>query len=499
MAQNYSRGSMTGRPARGPRNLPPQQNIVVMVDSYDPDMLRARKSNPDKDWMMVRLIHDVPELGLKAEFGPDGSPLTVVKVRMPLPKRNGQPLTDTRRRDIYGLSQKKSGGPPMDQGSQIVLEKAYVNKDGEICASYSHGGPTYEEQNDNIKQVFAQVMVCVTPERTRKDRQDPTKTVWSEQQTVFVADHISPDGGLVTPGKTETVEVDGAVQVVKRNLEEAVRNLVSNTVMGTPGFQLHARRVLADAPEGASAEEKARVKAAQAEIAANPDNRISAFIAGWNKPVLDEAGKPVMNDDGRPAYVPLTADEMLEKFWSYQGAAQAIKQLWNDPKAADEWQFEFLPMMCLNQAPSLIPSLNKKDNKEVDNSQRYCIYDEIDPNNKPSPVFRAEDGGKIGEAPIATLPDGRQIGIVDAGWGLSHVMVARMSKETGYFFATYENLASTLPAIFALPDIPTPNMPAYHREAVMAEARRLGENRRDYVTTLFPRNTETAAAPAPGM
>lgn len=400
---NRGRGSMTrgGGGNRDMSNLPPLQNIVGMIDQIV--IAQRGKSDPDKDYADIFLAHSIPELGIDAQFDENGAPLTKLRIMMPLPKGGAEG-----RRDLLGLTQKKAGGPAMTPGSLVVFEKAWKDsKTGELRAHYSRGGPTADDQQKALKNLYSNIFVCVLPERQYK-QQDGTYMPAGHQEAL-IADQL---GAQVVGNDDELVA--------------AIETTVAQTAIGTAGFQLHARQV---APEGLSDEQAA-------EWAKDPMTRVSAFVVA--KPKL-------VGEGDQKQWVPVTTDEILKKLWA---GFPAVQKVWGQ----DGWLFEFIPMMAVNQAQTLVPS-SKKNDKGKDNSRIYSIYDVV------------ENGG---------------IDVVDAGWTMSHIIVERMAEDSNVWYSTYQNPVSTRPQMYALPDIPTPNMPAYHLTAVQAEAARLGQNKKAY-------------------
>jgi hypothetical protein len=437
VGRNYSRG---GNP-----NRPPLQNIVAMISEIITVDQRGKSTPWTKeleeksrdgtiqyDYAWVYLTHDITDLGLKAEWADDGAPLTRMKLVMPEPydPASGKPLK-TERRDLAGLKVKKAGGPPMDEGALVNFEKVWV-KDGVLYAHYSRGGPTAEDQRDQRMHTFSNLMVCVLPEGTKRDAQG--REVVDEQ------------GVPVPAGKQEALISDhlgGEIVTDEVSLRAAIDSLMQNSRIGTPGFQLHCRAI---APEGVD----------EAEFAADPETRNSGFIIAKPKPVGEGEAR---------VWVAPTTDEIIERLWkSFRGLSDCFGK--------PGFEFEFVPMMAVHQAPTLTPS-NKKNDKGRDNSKTFQIHDVVDP--------------ATGE-----------LGVTDYGWTQCHVTVVRMSADSDYYFATYQKPISTRADIYALPDVPTQLMQERHPghfAAVKAEAKRLGENK---ATVFKARAAERDAAPAPG-
>lgn len=436
------RGSMVRRGNGGNRdfsNLPPLQNVVGMIDAFHFE--QRGKSNPDKDKAEIYLVHSIPELGITAEFDDTGAPLTKMTIMMPEPKGGAEG-----RRDLLGLSQKKAGGAPMEQGSLAIFEKCWFDKkEGILKAHFSRGGPTAEDQSDvdpktnvqtgPLKNLYSNIFVCVLPERMRK-QEDGTFVPVGKQQ-VMIGDQL---GAQVVEGDESLVA----------NIEA----LVANNAIGTAGFQLHCR-ALAD--EALSDDDKIA-------FASNPETRVSGFVAATPR---------LVEENGQKTWVPLTTDEILKKLWE---GFPDLAERWGQPG----FQFEFVPMMVVNQGTTLVPS-SKKNEKGKDNSKIFALYGDVHPNTEGA---LAVDGGKT-------------VGVFDFGWTLSHVIVERMARDSGIWYSTYQNPVSTRSQMYALPDIPTPNMPAYHVAAVTAEATRLGEAKASYFRAKSALEKANAAEQAP--
>lgn len=326
MAYN-NRGSAfrrAGSRSGGSSNRTPLQNVAVIVSSFE--IAVKGKSNPDKDVLVGHLAHSVPEMNLVAEFDNDGNPITEVRVMMPAPK-DGQ---GAGRRDIFGLTQKKGAGDPMGPGSVVVFEKLWVNqKDNVLNALYAHGGPSLNDRNVNLKQIYPTVMVCVLPERTDREGKPVGR------QEVMIAD--VGNSAVVT----SDAELKGFVEAM----------LAQGETIGTHGFQLQARAV---APEGVD----------PVAFAADPNTRIAGAVFAKPKKVGDE-------------WVAVTPDEVIAKFWDSQ---RDLKEIWGTQKAG--YQFEVVPMVAVNQAKSLVPSRRDPRDRARDNSKTFELYGDVDANDK---------------------------------------------------------------------------------------------------------------------
>lgn len=326
----YNRGSTFRRSGTrtggGSSDRTPLQNIAVIVSAFE--IAVKGKSNPDKDVLVGHLAHSVPEMNLVAEFDADQNPITEVRVMMPPPK-DGQ---GAGRRDIFGLTQKKGAGDPMGPGSVVVFEKGWVDrKDGTIKALYAHGGPSLNDRNANLKQIYPTVMVCVLPERTDREGRPVGR------QEVMIAD----------VGNAQLVTNDAELKAV---VEEMLKQ---GETIGTHGFQIQARQI---APEGSD----------PVAFAADPNTRIAGavFAKPKNTGTKDAA-----------VWTPVTPDEVIAKFWDSQ---RDVKAVW----ANANYQFELVPMVAVNQAKSLVPSKRDPRDRARDNSKTFELYGDVDPNDK---------------------------------------------------------------------------------------------------------------------
>jgi hypothetical protein len=492
MAQfNPRRGSMvrSGGGRSGGSDLPPMQNVIVMIDQIV--IAQRGKSNPDQDYAEVYLIHPIDEMpdAPRPEFGANNEPLTKVKLKMPLPKG----VTDTKRRDLFGLTQKKAGGAAMGPGSLVAFEKVWWDKkEGILKAQFSRGGPTAEEQaqyefdeksgqynfvRGALKHAYPNIYACVLPEMDYK-KADGTYAPSGRQEVLLadqdnaqvITDYDQLYGAIVNLLAQQTEEVDGKPEQ-------------STEAVGTAGFQLHVR-ALAD--ESLSQEEKE-------EFAKDPATRNAVYVVAKQKPIGE--------GDQRTWESP-TADDMVERlgkqldFQFGVDEGQGLATL-NDLLGQTGYQVEFVPMMVIKQAQTLTPSSQMND-KGKDNSRIFAVYDYGNEQSVRSMerLMRA----KVGETggPLK-LEDGRYIGIVDCAWGLANAIVERKETtrdpQTGRpapWYATYQATVSTRPKLFALPDLPTNNMPDYHRKAVFETATQLGELKKAYFNA---RPKEQAAEP----
>ena len=273
MTTSLRRGGMMNRGGPSSGQLPPRQNVAVLVESYNIGNPR-KGSNPDEDFVVGKLLHDVPLFGLTAGFVQPADenlppePTTDVKVMMPLPR--GVELKQSKRRDIYGLSRPKGAGPAMEPGSIVVFEKAWIDrKDGVIKAHYAHGCASKSQLDEGLKAVYSDMLVCVRPEGT-----------------------VRREGNLVPAGRVDVMIADTKMAEPIRDmadLEQKVGDLVARSGIGNPGFQLLARQVC---PEDAD----------PATFAANPNTRFGDFF-------ISKRNRTGEGDDA--VWTPETAAEMM--------------------------------------------------------------------------------------------------------------------------------------------------------------------------------------------
>lgn len=399
------RGGMMTRGGGGQRDLPPRQNVAVMVVRYELADPKKIKSDPEKDTMVGLLLHSVPALNLVANIDAEGRPITEIKIQMPMPA-GGE---GARRRDILGLSKPKGQGPAMGPNSVVIFEKSWL-KDGMIKAHYAHGAASGQQLEQQLKHALPDVMVCVRPEDVRAtgDNKGPVGRV-----DVMIADPQL------------------AVEITDRQVfEKLVRDQVSDTQNpGNPGFQLLARM---RAPEGSTPEQ-------EASIADNPDNRFGAYDVARRKRVGE-------GDDA--TYVLETPEEVLARFDSKE---EGMVSLLGNP----DWQIEFVPMMAVNQAKSMVPSLVAEGDRVRDNSKIYAIYGKVEEN---TPEYLARNKVKD--------KDGQSWAMVDCGWAPSQVVLERRAADSDYWYSTYQGLMGQKLPIDSIHDLRTPNMLPYHLASV---------------------------------
>jgi hypothetical protein len=425
-------------------NLPPRQNVAIQVESY---VLKVKgKNNPDEDYVEGFLMHDVPVWGMKAtaEVGENGEPgalTTRVKVMLPKPK-NDQVRT------IFALSRPKGAGVAIDAGGVFIIEKAYYDKkDGFIKGQFTHGCANAAQLQEQKRHIFSDMLVSVRPEGTKRDPKDSNLTIPSGRVDVLIAD---PQGAVLIPSREALVD--------------EVSRLVGQSAMGNPGFQLLLRAL---PPAGLS---EAELKA----FGANSEHRVGGYVALQNKLVKSEDGTP-------DAWVPETALQLIERFEARNpGLTDAIGE--------EGWQVEFVPMMAINQAKSLIPSKAEAGKSARDNSTKYGVFGEV--------TGRVEDA--VG---VVQDNDGRSLGMIDCGWISSHVVVERVvDEETGreIWFTTYQNTLNAMANASLIHDVKTPLTPEVHLAAIEAEAIQHGANKQAYYQAKKPEATEEAAPAAPG-
>ena len=455
MSTSFRRtGGMMNRGGKPSGDLPPRQNVAIVIDQYV--LADKRKSTPDQDVVEGFLIHDVPEWGLKAEYsvptpGTDEQPqpITRVRVQMPLPRG----VETSRRRDIWGLSKPKGAGPAMDPGSVVVFEKAWFDrKDGSVKAHYAHGAASRAAREQGLKTVFSDVLVCVRPE-----------------------DHINSGERKGPAGRVDVLISDPRLAVAIGSMDDLkaqVAGLIETSSIGNPGFQLLARQ---HAPEGSTPE--------QAEaFARDPNTRLGGYSIGRRKKVGE-------GDDAQ--WVPETADGLMARFAKEN---PDFEQLIGNP----EWQIEFVPMMAVNQAASLVPSKAQPGERVRDNSPIYGIYGEV-------PEGRDGEHARL----VVTGADGKKFGMIDCGWMPSHVVCERKDVESDIWYSTYQNGMGARMDVDSIHDVrtpateTTPGTPSYHLVAIQAEAARNVEGKKAY-RAARPENdgpdadAPEAGAPAPG-
>jgi hypothetical protein len=440
------RGGMMSRGGKSGSDLPPRQAVAILIDQYVLDS--KKQSTPDKDAVEGFLLHDVPSMGLRAEFSvPEDEtqahmPLTRVKVSMPLPR--GQ--ESSRRRDIYGLSKPKGAGVAMDRGSVVIFEKAWHDrKTGEIKAHYAHGCASAAQREAELKYVFSDMLVCVRPEDYNNKAQK-----WAGRVDVLIADRH-------------------AAQPVasKDEVAAAVQEMCERSPIGNPGFQLLARKL---APAGAT-------EAEAVEMARDPNTRIGGFSVARRVKVNP--------DDKDSEYRTEGADELLARFFKDNEEFEALL-------GETGWMVEFVPMMAVNQAKSLVPSLAEANgDKPRDNSPIYGIYGEVSPDNRDA-------------RNVVTGADNVAYGMIDVGWMPSHVVCERKEATSDVWYSTYQNPMGARLDADCIHDIRTANTPSYHAIAIAEQAAVNVEGKKKHraATGAAPEEApeaEQEAAPGPGM
>jgi hypothetical protein len=440
------RGGMMSRGGKSGSDLPPRQAVAILIDQLVLDS--KKQSTPDKDYAEGFLLHDVPSMGLKAEFSvPEDEtqapmPLTRVKVSMPLPK--GQETS--RRRDIYGLSRPKGAGVAMDRGSMVIFEKAWLDrKTGEIKAHYAHGCASAAQREAELKYVFSDMLVCVRPEDYNNK-----SGKWVGRVDVLIADRH-------------------AAQLVasKGEVAAAVQEMCERSPIGNPGFQLLARKLAAPGASEAEAIEMAR----------DPNTRIGGFSVARRVKVNP--------DDKESEYRTEGPDELLARFFKDNEDFEAL--------LGDEgWMVEFVPMMAVNQAKSLVPSQAEANgDKPRDNSPIYGIYGEVGPDNRDA-------------RNVVQGADGVNYGMVDVGWMPSHVVCERKEATSDVWYSTYQNPMGARLDADCIHDVRTPNTPSYHLAAIAEQAALNVEGKKKHraAAGLSPDEApepEPDAAQSPGM
>lgn len=434
-----------GGGSNGPQE--PRQNVAVQILEYNIADPKKRNSDPTKDTVRAVLLHDVPEWGLKAQYAPDGAdgspgaPMTEVIISMPLPA-NGKGAD---RRDILGLSKTKGNGPAMDPGSIVVMERAYHAKadaPNVIKAPYAHGCAASSLLNEGLAHVLPNMLVSVRPEGDYLDR-DTNQRKPTGRVDVLVADQEL-----------------AAVVADEADLRSKVEELTKNSGIGNPGFMLLAREL---APEGLSEAEKA-------QFASDPNTRIGGYTVSRRKNVSAEGQEPVYQGD--------KADELFARFFKDNPDLQQLI-------GAPNFQVEFVPLMALNQAPSLVPSKVKKGDNVRDNAPLFGLY---------GPVGAQDTHARN----VVTSPSGQQFGMIDVGWQPSHAVVSRMDAESDYWMSTYQRPTKQPSDVLSIHDVVTPLTPDYHKTAIVAVAAENVEAKKSYYAAAKAVEPQPEAAPAPG-
>ena len=413
------------------RDLPPRQSVAIMIDQYvfvdKKKSTPGSKEFPNGDYAEGFLLHDVDVMGLKAEYvageTEESAPVPTTRVKIAMPKpADGK---GERRRDLFGLSKPKGGGEAMDPGSVVIFQKAWFDKKtGTIKAHYSKGAASKNKLDGELKTVFSDMLVSVRPEGKNAKGPGPAGRV-----DVLIAD---PKAAMVLTSKEE--------------FQNEVLGLVANSAIGNPGFQMLARQL---APEGTD----------PVEFASDPNTRVGVLATARRSMYIEQDGvmvpKPedVSKDDARVQWRLESGEQLLARFT--KDNAEMV-DLIGDPG----WQIEFMPMMAVNQAKSMVPSEAEKAGDTVrDISKIYGIYGEVPP---------GRDGE--GALDVATAADGRKFGMVDVGWTLSHVVCERQARDSDIWYSTFQSPMGEKQDIDSGHDVRTPLTPDYHVTAIKATA-----------------------------
>ena len=457
MSTGFRRGGMMS-PQSSTSNAPPKLNVAVKIVEYV--FAEKNKSNPDKDYANAVLLHDVPEWGMNADYTTpaddteEPQPLTAVKIMMPLPPemkpgpndndqvKKAKAAKAAKRRDLFGLSRAKGQGVAMDEGSIVIGEKGAFNaKEGVVNFWYAHGSASKAQHDAQLKHVFSDVLVCVKPEDyiTKGERAG-----WAGRVNVLIADAKA------------SVEVKSGDE-----LAGMVGDVVSRSAIGSPGFMLLARAVC---PEGQD----------PVEFAKNPDTRVGGAVNAFRKKV-GEGDDAVWTAD--------SAEQLLARFRKdHPHFDQLI--------ASPDWMVEFIPMMAVNQASSLVPSKTLDGDRVRDNSLNYGIYGEVP---------RGPEGALARD--VVEGADGRQCGMIDCGWMPSHVVCERKASDSDIWYTTYQNAMGMRLDVDSIHDVRTPLTPDYHVEGIKVAAAANVEGKKAHRAAKYPDNAPApeSEGPSPGM
>lgn len=390
------------------RKTSSRHNVAVKVLKYH--LKNPNASTPKEDYIVGELLHDVPEFGLKAAFEtvaekagdePETKPQTLVRVMMPPMERGGG-----NRRDIFGLSRPRSGGPAMDINSRVVFERCtYDAESNTISAQFSHGAASSQQIKDGSRIFLSDILACVLPEKWNNF---PPNQGWAGRTNVLIAD------------------VNDATIIHSENeLREQFAFVLENATLGFPGFIMLSRKLC---PNGVNA----------AEFADNINTR-----SGISEVILPNR----VQSGAKTVWRRKTSDEVMA------AVKRAFPALINQIGRSD-FLVEFVPMASISQAKSLVPSNKALNPHGRDNSISYGLYNYL------------AEGDKNAYGDI--MSDGTvRVGLVDVGWAPSNIVIDRQTLANGgeMVFSSYQSpLNSNGP--MELDDIITPNMPDYYVEAV---------------------------------
>lgn len=399
------RSGMLRTRASAPSFAATRHNISVEVISYH--LHNNSVSTPESDYIVAGLLHDVDAFGLKAEFADDGiTPKTHIRVMMPPLEGGGN------RRDIFALSRRRSGGPAMDAGSRIIFERcSYDAETKTVLAQFSHGAASNQQLKDGSRLFLPNMMTCVLPEKWNKS---PPNKGWAGKTHVLIAD-VSDAERILT----------------EQDLREHIGFVLENTVIGTPGFILLCRQLF----DVTRLSEEAAI-----ELARDISTRVGVSHVMTPQRIAGPDGV---------TWRPKTSEEVFLEFKKMHSSLVARIGKY-------EFDMEFVPMISVNQARSLVPSNSSLNAKGKDNSLTYGFFEAI--------------SKEEAEAPGALYPaahEGVIYALVDVGWAPSHVVIDRQPLTNGgeLVFSSYQSPHNNLD-IMALDDIITPNTQPYHVAAV---------------------------------
>jgi hypothetical protein len=390
----------------GYSNLPPRQNFTAIIKEIH--LSNPKKGNPAEDYMIVAPECDIPSFGLTNVRDAEGNLTKTIKV-MTTPLKENKPenkpynpdesFTTTpqkekkpyKRRELFDLTRKLSGGSAMAVDSRVYFEKSFYNKKTNTVMTYSpHGDATKEEIENEVRVSFPGVYACVLPEVVKNNK---------GSQDVLVA---LTDNGVVVTSREDLNELAGQMLSPGEN----------TLTTGVAGVQLRAYKL---APSDFTEEEAV-------DFAGDISTRKAVFSIAYEKNVKDQ-------ETNSESWVQQNPEEFMDRLLSIN---PEFEELLNDK----DWMVEFVPMLVFKQVKSRLPS---NAEGKYDASVRYRFYEK--------PTNNKNDFG--------------------VGWSMSNVLITRFSETGTFFQSSYQNTTDALnQKVYTLDDLPTVNMPEYHKVAV---------------------------------
>ena len=392
----------------------------------------------ETDYMEVALLHDA--LGLTAKFDENTKePLTILKARIDVntPKRYANPDPKKTPLEIWDLEvgRKKGSGDEMGENPIVVLEKATLDKSGDIIASYI---TIAQRDMESISEMaVANVMMTVLPEEP-VGNSGKTK---QERRVYF-------------PGEATKVS---SIDELKAKIAH-----VFNANADDPGTPIAAVRILMATTQPTESEPDAN-----GEI--HSQYPYQSKVYHIYRPYDEEREKARPSDPEAAAAFDAELSMDYAKQWFTRTRQDDPDTLANGDKieliegclASDDFIVEVIPAMKLTTGQQSLPSA--KSNRMGD--ERMFVYDyeqqltgrnSVDQNGKKREDFGVAVGHMILGRVVKYLKDKE---------------TKAVTVEEGPWFAKKSFTSRAFsPLIFQPRELITPNVPAPVAEAFMEQA-----------------------------